>query len=35
LAGREPDRYAAMLQLWREERQRLGILLPEELDFNR
>jgi arylsulfatase len=29
LAAREPERYAAMLALWRERRAALGILLPD------
>jgi arylsulfatase A-like enzyme len=31
LAPVEPDRYAAMLELWREQRIELGILLPSDL----
>jgi arylsulfatase A-like enzyme len=30
LAASDPARYARLLDLWRSERRRLGILLPEE-----
>ncbi|MBT8078252.1 MAG: arylsulfatase [Gammaproteobacteria bacterium] len=31
LATAEPERYQALLELWRSERQELGIILPEDL----
>jgi arylsulfatase len=31
LATEQPDRYDAMVKLWRSERKRLGIVLPEDL----
>jgi arylsulfatase len=31
LAAAEPDRFAAMIRLWREQRVRLGIILPGDL----
>jgi arylsulfatase len=31
LAAAEPDRFAAMIQLWRQQRIELGIILPSDL----
>jgi arylsulfatase len=31
LAAAEPDRFTALIRLWREQRKRLGIVLPEDL----
>jgi len=31
LADAEPDRFAELIDIWREERKRLGIILPEDL----
>jgi len=31
LATDEPEKYQEMLSIWREERQRLGIVLPQDL----
>jgi len=31
LKAREPERFAAMLDLWRERRRKLGLILPGAL----